>query len=279
MTAYVARRDCGSSETVVAPPYARSPAESLLGLEAGERIEVRDLLYGLLLVSGNDAADGTGPGRRRVRGRVRRRDERRPPRPRARGHLLQRTRSGSTSPATTRAPPTSSSWRSSCARTRSSGRIFDTASTTTAERRPAARARQPQRPRPDRALRQRGEDRLHDRRRQRARRLGDARRHRARLGGARARRPSPSAMRRACSCSSTASRSTTGGPRFAGAGRVTEVAIADRDVEVGLAPTDEVADHRAQGPADRDPGAGARRGRRSGRRGRAARRGDRPRRR
>ncbi len=57
MTAYVARDDLELDETVVAPPYAALPAESLLGLEAGERIGVRDLLYGLLLVSGNDAAE------------------------------------------------------------------------------------------------------------------------------------------------------------------------------------------------------------------------------
>ncbi len=57
MTAYVARRELGLHEVVVAPPYQALAAESLLGLEAGERIEVRDLLYGLLLVSGNDAAE------------------------------------------------------------------------------------------------------------------------------------------------------------------------------------------------------------------------------
>ena len=56
MTAYVARRDLKLGEAVVAPPYAAGPAESLLGLRAGERIKVEDLLYGLLLVSGNDAA-------------------------------------------------------------------------------------------------------------------------------------------------------------------------------------------------------------------------------
>jgi D-alanyl-D-alanine carboxypeptidase (penicillin-binding protein 5/6) len=57
MTALVARRDLRLGQIVVAPPYDALPAESLLGLEAGERIEVRDLLYGLLLVSGNDAAE------------------------------------------------------------------------------------------------------------------------------------------------------------------------------------------------------------------------------
>ncbi|MDX6581325.1 MAG: hypothetical protein QOI10_509 [Solirubrobacterales bacterium] len=57
MTAYVARRELRLGETVVAPPYAALPSESLMGLEPGERIGVRDLLYGLLLVSGNDAAE------------------------------------------------------------------------------------------------------------------------------------------------------------------------------------------------------------------------------
>ena len=57
MTAYVARERLRLGETVVAPPYQALAAESLLGLEPGERIEVRDLLLGLLLVSGNDAAN------------------------------------------------------------------------------------------------------------------------------------------------------------------------------------------------------------------------------
>lgn len=58
MTAYVARRELGLSKVVVAPDYVPiSSAESLLGLVPGERIEVRDLLYGLLLASGNDAAN------------------------------------------------------------------------------------------------------------------------------------------------------------------------------------------------------------------------------
>ena len=56
MTAYVARRSLRLGETVTASPYQALAAESLLGLEAGESIAVRDLLYGLLLVSGNDAA-------------------------------------------------------------------------------------------------------------------------------------------------------------------------------------------------------------------------------
>ena len=56
MTAYVAREELPLSERLVAPPYDPLPGESLLGLETGERISVRDLLYGLLLPSGNDAA-------------------------------------------------------------------------------------------------------------------------------------------------------------------------------------------------------------------------------
>lgn len=56
MTAYVARRDLRLSDAVVAPPYAAAPPESVLGLREGERIRVRDLLAGLLLASGNDAA-------------------------------------------------------------------------------------------------------------------------------------------------------------------------------------------------------------------------------
>ena len=57
MTALVARRQLRPGETVTAAPYEALAAESLLGLQAGEEIEVRDLLYGLLLVSGNDAAE------------------------------------------------------------------------------------------------------------------------------------------------------------------------------------------------------------------------------
>jgi D-alanyl-D-alanine carboxypeptidase (penicillin-binding protein 5/6) len=56
MTAYVARGELPLSERLVAPPYDPLPGESLLGLDTGERISVRDLLYGLLLPSGNDAA-------------------------------------------------------------------------------------------------------------------------------------------------------------------------------------------------------------------------------
>jgi D-alanyl-D-alanine carboxypeptidase (penicillin-binding protein 5/6) len=57
MTAYVSRRALPLDKKIVAPEYVpSSSAESLLGLTAGERITVRDLLYGLILASGNDAA-------------------------------------------------------------------------------------------------------------------------------------------------------------------------------------------------------------------------------
>lgn len=56
MTAYLALRELPLGERLVAPPYHPIPGESLLGLQPGERISVRDLLYGLLLPSGNDAA-------------------------------------------------------------------------------------------------------------------------------------------------------------------------------------------------------------------------------
>lgn len=56
MTAYVAMRELTPEAVVRAAPYEPIYGESLLGLQAGERMSVRDLLYGLLLVSGNDVA-------------------------------------------------------------------------------------------------------------------------------------------------------------------------------------------------------------------------------
>lgn len=56
MTAYLALRKLHPDDEVTAPEYAAGPAESLMGLEAGEVVSVRDLLYGLLVASGNDAA-------------------------------------------------------------------------------------------------------------------------------------------------------------------------------------------------------------------------------
>lgn len=56
MTAYVAMRELPLDKVVRAAPYSPIYGESLLGLRAGERVSVHDLLYGLILVSGNDAA-------------------------------------------------------------------------------------------------------------------------------------------------------------------------------------------------------------------------------
>jgi serine-type D-Ala-D-Ala carboxypeptidase (penicillin-binding protein 5/6) len=56
MTAYVAMRELPLDKMVRAAPYDPIYGESLLGLRTGQRISVRDLLYGLILRSGNDAA-------------------------------------------------------------------------------------------------------------------------------------------------------------------------------------------------------------------------------
>jgi D-alanyl-D-alanine carboxypeptidase (penicillin-binding protein 5/6) len=56
MTAYVALHELPLDRIVRAAPYDAEYGESLLGLRAGQRISVRDLLYGLILRSGNDAA-------------------------------------------------------------------------------------------------------------------------------------------------------------------------------------------------------------------------------
>ncbi len=56
MTAYVAMKELPLDKVVRAAPYSPIYGESLMGLKDGERVSVRDLLYGLILVSGNDAA-------------------------------------------------------------------------------------------------------------------------------------------------------------------------------------------------------------------------------
>lgn len=56
MTAYVAMKELPLDKIVRAAPYDPIYGESLMGLRTGERVSVRDLLYGLILVSGNDAA-------------------------------------------------------------------------------------------------------------------------------------------------------------------------------------------------------------------------------
>jgi D-alanyl-D-alanine carboxypeptidase (penicillin-binding protein 5/6) len=56
MTAWVALHEMPLDRIVHAAPYHPEYGESLLGMRVGERISVRDLLYGLILRSGNDAA-------------------------------------------------------------------------------------------------------------------------------------------------------------------------------------------------------------------------------
>ncbi len=56
MTAYVALQELSLNKIVTTAPYDAIYGESLLEVPAGERISVRDLLYGLILRSGNDSA-------------------------------------------------------------------------------------------------------------------------------------------------------------------------------------------------------------------------------
>ena len=56
MTAFITLRMLEPGDVVTAPEYPASPLESLMGLQPGEQVSVRDMLYGLLLASGNDAA-------------------------------------------------------------------------------------------------------------------------------------------------------------------------------------------------------------------------------
>jgi serine-type D-Ala-D-Ala carboxypeptidase (penicillin-binding protein 5/6) len=63
MTAIVAVDDAGSLDKVVTVPQAATQiVPSLMGLTAGERLTVRELLYGLFLISGNDAAETLAQG-------------------------------------------------------------------------------------------------------------------------------------------------------------------------------------------------------------------------
>jgi D-alanyl-D-alanine carboxypeptidase (penicillin-binding protein 5/6) len=56
MTAYVAMKELPLDKVVRAEPYEAEYGESLMDLRAGQRVSVRDLIYGLILLSGNDAA-------------------------------------------------------------------------------------------------------------------------------------------------------------------------------------------------------------------------------
>ena len=63
MTAYLALKNLKPNQTIAAPAYHPSAsAEIELGLRPGERMKVRDLLYGLLLPSASDAAETLATG-------------------------------------------------------------------------------------------------------------------------------------------------------------------------------------------------------------------------
>jgi serine-type D-Ala-D-Ala carboxypeptidase (penicillin-binding protein 5/6) len=63
VTAMVAVDDAGSLDHVVeVRPEATQVVPSVMGLTAGEKLTVRELLYGLLLDSGNDAAEALATG-------------------------------------------------------------------------------------------------------------------------------------------------------------------------------------------------------------------------
>ncbi|MDQ3728982.1 MAG: serine hydrolase [Actinomycetota bacterium] len=56
MTYYVAAEKLRPNREVVVAPYDAAPGESLAGLEAGDSLTTRDVLYSLIVASGNDAA-------------------------------------------------------------------------------------------------------------------------------------------------------------------------------------------------------------------------------
>lgn len=56
MTAYLALKELPLDRRLTAPQYDALPAESILGLRAGERATVENLLYSLILASANDSA-------------------------------------------------------------------------------------------------------------------------------------------------------------------------------------------------------------------------------
>ncbi len=62
MTAHLALQRLPLAKRVPAAPYDPLPAESIVGLRAGERMSVRDLLYALVLASANDAAQTLARG-------------------------------------------------------------------------------------------------------------------------------------------------------------------------------------------------------------------------
>ncbi|MEO7197107.1 MAG: D-alanyl-D-alanine carboxypeptidase family protein [Solirubrobacterales bacterium] len=62
MTTYLALQELPLDRRLVVPPYSPAPAESVVGLVAGERLTLRDLLTAMLLPSANDAAETVALG-------------------------------------------------------------------------------------------------------------------------------------------------------------------------------------------------------------------------
>ena len=62
MTAYVVLEELDLDEKITAPGYDALPAESVLGLQEGEKLSVRDLLTAMMLPSANDAAYALAEG-------------------------------------------------------------------------------------------------------------------------------------------------------------------------------------------------------------------------
>ena len=117
------------------PPTTRSRRESLLGLEAASGSPSATCSTGCCSPSGNDAAVDPRRRRRGLGAGVRAGDEPRRRPARASTTPGTRTRSASTSRATTRAPATWPRWRRGCAAERLFRRIVDTPRTTLADRR------------------------------------------------------------------------------------------------------------------------------------------------
>ena len=163
MTAYVALRELPLDQELVAPAVPPDPRRVAARPRAGERMSVRDLLYGLLLPSGNDAAATLAQGAAGSRSAFVDADEPGGPTARPRRHQLREPDRARRSRATTRAPATWRRSRCACAASRLFRRIVDTPRITLAHRRPPARPRQPQRPVSHGAVDQRRQDRLHAR--------------------------------------------------------------------------------------------------------------------
>ncbi len=115
MTAYVALQEVGLSDVFTAPRYKAGPFETKIGLRKGERMKVSDLLRAMLLPSANDAAATVAVGVAGSRKAFVADMNRHAAESWACATPTTRTRSASTSRATTRPRATSRASRSGCA--------------------------------------------------------------------------------------------------------------------------------------------------------------------